>query len=170
MCLVLKTQKESPQSAPSDAGRYTFFTGQICLVVSHIKESYNGESYKRVMPKRHTNESYVRTFKTDNRQDLCWRETQTRSSWLESRAKPALDSFLAPLVCIRYGLVGLAVCVCWFVLLNRYWGIVTVLGFLRERAKGGRKGRSTSSPCLLSDNLWRLYTQTKKQKNKVLRG
>jgi len=44
-----------------------------------------------------------------------------------------------------------SVCVCCFVLLNRYWGIVTVPGFLHERAKGYaptiENRRRTTSPC-----------------------
>ena len=46
---------------------------------------------------------------------------------------------------------------CCFVLLNRYWGIVTVPGFLHERAKGYaptiENRRRTTSPCPPLDNL-----------------
>ena len=47
--------------------------------------------------------------------------------------------------------------VCYFVLLNRYWGIVTVPGFLHERVKGYaptiENRRRTTSPCPPLDNL-----------------
>ena len=47
-------------------------------------------------------------------------------------------------------------CVCCFVLLNRYWGIVTVPGFLHERAKGYaptiENRRRTTSPCRVENS------------------
>ena len=51
-----------------------------------------------------------------------------------------------------YEFLFICVCVCCFVLLNRYWGIVTVPGFLHERAKGyaptiENRRRTTSPTC-----------------------
>jgi len=38
--------------------------------------------------------------------------------------------------------VRVCVCVCYFILFNRYWGIVTVPGFPREQTKGIKKKKS----------------------------